>query len=111
NQDNHAISRFKKVDSIFAQTGYLRDDMTESYLFLIANAQQQGDIQKELNYTNRLLEADQLLHNQYKSIAVAIHKEYDSKKLLESKTRFKPSIVENKSKKTWLSIALIGALI
>lgn len=111
NQNNHAISRFKKVDSIFVQTGYLRDDMTESYLFLIANAQQQGDIQKELNYTNRLLEADQLLHNQYKNIAVAIHKEYDTKKLLESKANLEQLLVQNKAKNTWLSIALMAALI
>lgn len=110
NKSNMAIPYFEKVDSIFAQTGYLRSDMAENYVFLINDAKRQKDLKKELYYTNRFLEADQMLHNQYKDIAVGIHKDYDTKKLQESKAHIEKLLGQKEANNKWLTVFLLTAL-
>src|SRR5690606_12968694 len=84
NQQEQAISYFKQVDALFLQTGYLRDDMSSAYTYLIEHAKDQHDLAAELYYTNRLLQADQFVNSQYKEVVTKLHKDYDVKKLQES---------------------------
>lgn len=109
NKNKQAVTCFEKVDSLFAETGYLRDDMAENYVFLIDNAKKQRNPEKELYYTNRLLEADKLLYNQYKDIAVTIHKKYDTKKLQESKASLEKLLGQKTAANEWLTLSLLIA--
>src|SRR5690606_12163978 len=109
NKEQEAIAHFEKVDSLFSETGYLRDDMVENYVFLINNAQKQNNLKKELYYTNRLLEADRLLHTQYKDIAVTVHKKYDTQKLQESKAAILKLLGQKSKSNQWLSWSLFTA--
>lgn len=111
NKEQEAIAHFEKVDSIFSETGYLRDDMVENYVFLINNAQKQNNLKKELYYTNRLLEADRLLHTQYKDIAVTVHKKYDTQKLQESKAAILKLLGQKSKSNQWLSWSLFTAFL
>lgn len=111
NKSEQATACFEKVDSLFLKTGYLRDDMTENYVFLIDNAKKQNNKEKELYYTNRLLEADKLLYNQYKDIAVTIHKKYDTKKLQESKASLEKLLGQKTADNEWLTLSLFIAFI
>lgn len=101
-KDKEAIQYFEKVDSLFAQTGYLRDDMVQSYAFLIENAGKQQDLAKELYYTNRLIKADQFVNSQYKDVVVRLHKDYDVRKLQESKTRIEKLLGQKTTNNRWL---------
>lgn len=112
-ENTKAISCFEKVDALFAQYGYLRDDMAENYYYLIEDAQQKGDLKRELYYTNRLIEAEKLLSQQYKNIATRIQK-YDTQNLLVSKQRIEKALEQKEARNKWLiglvSIITIGLL-
>src|SRR5690606_18741777 len=112
-ENSKAIPCFEKVDSLFAQYGYLRDDMAENYYYLIEDAQQKKDLKRELYYTNRLIEAEKLLNQQYKNIAVRI-KKYDTENLLASKDRIEKALIQKEARNKWLivlvSIITIGLL-
>ncbi len=111
NKEAQAMINFEKVDSLFSATGYLRDDMAENYVFLIDNAKKQNNLKKELDYTNRLLEADRLLHVQYKNIAVTVHKKYDTQKLQESKAAILKLLGQKTKNNQWLSWSLLTAFL
>lgn len=106
-----AITYFKKVDSLFGQTGYLRDDMSSTYTYLIEHAQANQDLAAELYYTNRLLDADQFVNNQYKDVVVKLHKDYDVKKLQESKIRIEKLLGRKNANITGLSFLLLASFI
>src|SRR5690606_13744737 len=112
-ENSKAIPCFEKVDALFAQYGYLRDDMAENYYYLIEDAQQKKDLKRELYYTNRLIEAEKLLNQQYKNIAVRI-KKYDTENLLASKDRIEKALIQKEARNKWLivlvSIITIGLL-
>jgi AraC-like DNA-binding protein len=112
-ENSKAIPCFEKVDALFAQYGYLRDDMAENYYYLIEDAQQKGDLKRELYYTNRLIEAEKLLSQQYKNIAVRI-KKYDTQNLLASKERVENALIQKEARNKWLivlvSMITIGLL-
>jgi AraC-like DNA-binding protein len=100
-----AIPYFEKVDALFAQYGYLRDDMAENYYYLIEDAQQKKDLKRELYYTNRLIEAEKLLSQQYKNIAVRI-KKYDTQNLLTSKERIENELIQKQARNKWLLVLI-----
>lgn len=104
-ENKKAIPYFEKVDSLFAQYGYLRDDMAENYYYLIEDAQQKGDLKRELYYTNRLIEAEKLLSQQYKNIAVRI-KKYDTQNLLASKERIENKLQQKQARNKWLLVLI-----
>src|SRR5690606_27948920 len=107
-ENSKAIPCFEKVDALFAQTSYLRDDMAENYYYLIEDAQQKKDLKRELYYTNRLIEAEKLLNTQYKNIAVKIQK-YDTENLLASKDRIENALRQKEARNKWL-IALVSLI-
>lgn len=96
-----AIYCFEKVDSLFAQTNYLRDDMAENYYYLIEDAQRNKNLKSELYYTNRLIDAEKLLSAQYKDIAVRIQK-YDTDVLLATKARIENALRQKEARNKWL---------
>lgn len=104
-ENKKAIPYFEKVDALFAQYGYLRDDMAENYYYLIEDAQQKKDLKRELYYTNRLIEAEKLLSQQYKNIAVRI-KKYDTQNLLASKERIENKLQQKQATNNGLIILL-----
>lgn len=104
-ENSKAIPCFEKVDALFAQYGYLRDDMAENYYYLIEDAQQKKDLKRELYYTNRLIEAEKLLNQQYKNIAVRI-KKYDTQNLLASKKRIENALIQKEARNKWLLVLI-----
>lgn len=104
-ENQKAIPYFEKVDALFAQYGYLRDDMAENYYYLIEDAQQKKDLKRELYYTNRLIEAEKLLNQQYKNIAVRI-KKYDTQNLLATKERIENKLQQKQATNNGLIILL-----
>nr|WP_315212223.1 AraC family transcriptional regulator [uncultured Flavobacterium sp.] len=78
-----ALPYLKKIDEAFQKQKYIRPHLREAYEILIDYYQQRNDKELELYYVTALLEVDQVLLKDYKYLSGKIHKEYDTKKLLQ----------------------------
>ena len=87
-----AIPYFKKIDEAFQKQKYIRPDLREAYEILIDYYQQRNNKELQLYYISTLLKVDQVLHQDYKYLSGKIHKDYDTKKLLQAKTDVEQSM-------------------
>ena len=78
-----ALPYLKKIDQAFQKQKYIRPDLREAYEILIDYYHQRNDKELELYYVSTLLKVDQVLHKDFKYLSGRIHKEYDTKKLLQ----------------------------
>lgn len=78
-----ALPYLKKIDEAFQKQKYIRPDLREAYEILIDYYHQRNDKELELYYVSTLLKVDQVLHKDFKYLSGRIHKEYDTKKLLQ----------------------------
>lgn len=78
-----ALPYLKKIDDAFQKQKYIRPDLREAYEILIDYYQQRNNRELELYYVSTLLKVDQVLHKDFKYLSGKIHKEYDTKKLLQ----------------------------
>ncbi|UTX48874.1 helix-turn-helix domain-containing protein [Chryseobacterium sp. MA9] len=108
NQDQQGVGYLKKVDSIFQQNSFVLPATRETYELLIDYYRNNTDPKKELYYTNQLLKFDKILSADFKYLSTKIHKEYDTKVLIESKKK-----LENTSRFGYAIAAfcLIGLLV
>ncbi|WP_407846187.1 helix-turn-helix domain-containing protein [Chryseobacterium sp. KCF3-3] len=108
NRDQQGIGYLKKVDSIFQQNSFVLPATRETYELLIDYYRNNTDPKKELYYTNQLLKFDKILSADFKYLSTKIHKEYDTKALIESKKK-----LENTSRYGYAiaALCLIGLLV
>ncbi|MDI1303318.1 MAG: AraC family transcriptional regulator [bacterium] len=79
-----ALPYLKRIDEAFQKQKYIRPDLREAYEILIDYCQQRNNKELELYYVSTLLKVDQMLHKDFKYLSGKIHKEYDTKKLLQT---------------------------
>jgi AraC-like DNA-binding protein len=84
-----ALPNLKKIDDAFQKQKYIRPDLREAYELLIHYYQEQNDKELELYYVKALSEVDQVLIKDFKYLSGKIHKEYDTKKLLQTQRNIK----------------------
>lgn len=87
-----ALPYFKKIDEAFQKQNYIHPDLREAFEILIDYYQQQNNKELQLYYISTLLKVDQVLNQEYKYLSGKIHKEYDTKKLLQAKTDLEQSM-------------------
>ncbi|NER12949.1 helix-turn-helix domain-containing protein [Leptobacterium flavescens] len=80
-----AMSYFRKVDSIFIDIGDIHPDLRESYEILINQYRNEGDLEKQLIYIERLIKVDSILNDNYKYLYDKLNKGYDTPSLLSEK--------------------------
>lgn len=107
NQYEKALGYFKKVDAQINEEKFFRPDLRENYEILIKYYRKKGELQKELDYVNRLLEVDSILHTNFRYLSTKMHKEYDTKKLLNKKEEIQNTLQRNKL----IYVVIISALI
>lgn len=93
--DNTGIGYLQKVDSILQKHDYANLDLRETYELFINYYKEKGDLQNQLLYTNRLLDADKILEKNYKNLIYTIHKEYDTAELIASKNILEKTLKRN----------------
>lgn len=86
-EEDLGIKQFEKVDSIFQKKEFIVPELLENYNFLINYYQKRSDSKKELEYSKKLLKADNILNRDFKYLSAKIHKDYDKQILEESKTK------------------------
>jgi AraC-like DNA-binding protein len=84
NLQEKAVPYLKKIDEAFQKQKYIRPDLREAYELLIDYCQQQNNKDLELYYNSTLIKVDQLLLKDFKYLSSKIHKEYDTKKILQT---------------------------
>ena len=79
------LTQFEKVDSLFNRHQFILPEVRKNYEILIRYWRNKKDISRELYYTNQLLEVDSTLGKDFTFLSSRIHKEYDTRDLLEKK--------------------------
>jgi len=90
-----ALSNLQKVDSILVEHHYANLELRETYEIFINYYKEKGDLENQLLYTNRLLDADKILEKNYKELISTIHKEYDTAELVASKNNLEKTLKRN----------------
>lgn len=80
-----SIHYFKKVDSIFKQHQFILPELRENYEILIDYSKKEKNQSQQLYYTSQLLKADSVISKDFMYLSSKIHKEYDTKTLLDEK--------------------------
>lgn len=97
-----------KVDRIFTDKKYIRPDLRKNYEMLIDYYKGKGDREQELLYTNKLLQADKILHTNYKYLSSRINKEYDTAKLINNYKEIKHDLkVERGMRISLLTVSIL----
>lgn len=105
NQKEKARDYFQKVDSVFQKHGFVLPEVRSSYELLIKYYKQEKSSKQELYYTTELLNADSFISRDFAYLSSRIHKEFDTKRLREEKSRLeRESLVRQ-----WMSI-VFGSL-
>ncbi|RRJ90735.1 helix-turn-helix domain-containing protein [Flavobacterium macacae] len=80
-----AVGYFQQVDMVFKERNYIRPDLRENYELLIRHYKSTGKLSNQLYYIDRLIKADSVLSTSFKYLSGRIHKDYDTKELLDEK--------------------------
>mgnify|MGYP002360968308 FL=1 len=110
NQTEKAIQYFIKVDEAFIEKNYTYPDLRESFEILIDHYKSKNDHPNQLKYIDQLLLADKYLNSNYKYLSGRIHKEYDTKKLIQAKDEIE-ELLRFEKKQNIFFIILIAILI
>lgn len=110
NQTEKAIQYFIKVYEAFIEKNYTYPDLRESFEILIDHYKSKNDHPNQLKYIDQLLLADKYLNSNYKYLSGRIHKEYDTKKLIQAKDEIE-ELLRFEKKQNIFFIILIAILI
>lgn len=80
-----SIVYLKKVDSIFQKHQFILPELRENYEILIDHSKKEKNQTQQLYYTSQLLKADSIISKDFTYLSPKIHKEYDTKTLLDEK--------------------------
>lgn len=105
-QYDKAISYFKEVDQIFQTHNYMREDIRESYEFLIEHYNNNKNEQAELIYVKKLLKVNQFLNDNKYYLANKVIKEYDNTKLAATKTAIEKSLRRKNNTKLIIIVSM-----
>lgn len=106
-KEHQGITYLKKVHELFKLKEYIRPDLLETYKLLTSYYRRNGDMQKQLFYTNAFLAADSILDADYHALSVKLHKDYDTKQLRLEKQQLGDNLKNSKT----LQIALISIIV
>lgn len=102
--NSESISYFRKVDSIFQKHQFILPELRENYEILINYYKKEGDQAQQLYFTSQLLRADSIISKDFIYLSPKIHKEYDTKTLVEEKN-------ELEKVNSWGYFVVVGLLI
>jgi len=104
--NNHpeSILYFRKVDSIFKKHNFILPELRENYEILIKYYKKEGNQGQQLYYTSQLLKADSIISKDFIYLSPKIHKEYDTKTLLDEKNKLEQA-------NSWGNFVITGLII
>lgn len=83
-----SLLNLNKVDSLASKFQFITPEIRLAYEYLIDDAKQSGDSDKQLYYTNQLLKVNNIINNDFPMLSSKLHHEYDTDTLLNEKNSF-----------------------
>ena len=80
-----SLNYFNKVDSLVNKFWFITPEIRSSYLYLIDDAEKNGDSERKMYYGDQLLKADSIINADFVMLTDKIYSEYDKENLLEEK--------------------------
>ncbi|MDH6252653.1 AraC-like DNA-binding protein [Chryseobacterium sp. H1D6B] len=99
-----SIVNFKRVDSIFQKHQFILPELRENYEQLINYYKKENNQTEQLYFTSQLLKADNIISKDFIYLSPKIHKEYDTKTLLEDKKQLEKA-------NSWGTFIILGLII
>lgn len=96
NEKNRAVTYFIKVHDGIQTKKYSRPDLREGYEILIRYFGEVNELKKELFFIKKLMEFDKEINQEFKYLTYKVHKEYDTKTLVEKKKKIENELASNK---------------
>jgi len=103
-KDTESIMYFRKVDSIFQKHQFILPDLRENYEILIKHYKEEGNQGEQLYFTGQLLKADSIISKDFIYLSSKIHKEFDTKTLLEEKSKLEKA-------NSWGNIIIVSLIV
>ncbi len=104
-----AVTYFKKVDQVFEEKDYIRPDLRENFELLIEYYKNKDNPKAKLHYIKKLLKADSILSVNYRYLSGRIHKEYDTRELVNERDRIQ-NLLDKRKRNTIILISIIFLL-
>ena len=96
NDKHKAVIYFTRVHEGIQTKKYSRPDLREGYEILIQYFGETNELEKELFFIKKLMEFDKEINKEFKYLTYKVHKEYDTKTLLEKKKRIENELASTK---------------
>lgn len=108
-----ALGYFEKIDLLYQNKNFINTELSEAYSYIIDYYKEQKNPERQLHYTNILLQISNELQKNNKQLTTYLHTNLDTKKLEESKAQLEKEISQNKawSKGIYVIIAALIILI
>lgn len=105
-----ALGYFEKTDLLYQNERFINTELSEAYSYIIDYYKEQKNPERQLHYTNILLQISNELQKNNKQLTTYLHTNLDTKKLEESKAQLEKEISQNKA---WSKViyVIIAALI
>src|SRR5690606_24169901 len=103
NEKEKAVVYFDKVNKIFETKNYTHPDVRNGYELLINYYKSKNDKDKQIYYIEQLVKADSVYNQNHKHLIQKIHKEYETKDLLQAKRELEISLYLQKNLTTIIS--------
>lgn len=84
-----AIPYLKKVDELFRQDKFIKDEVLEAYDLLAQYYEDKGNTAEQLKYLTGLLKAETFVSKNFRYLSENMHREYDLKKIKDSTEELK----------------------
>lgn len=91
-----AVSYFLKVHEGIQKRKYFRPDLRESYEMLIAYYAEHGELERQLHFIGILMAFDRNDDREFKHLSYKVHREYDTKSLLEKKKAIETELASDR---------------
>jgi len=106
-----AIDNFKKVDSIFQDSGDIVPELTGGYQHILNYYSEANNLEQQLKYTKKLISVDSTLTSRYKYLNEGITNQFDIPNLIESKEKLIGQLEWEKKRSNTATIVLISGLL
>lgn len=112
NKKKEALGYFEKINELYQEKNFMNSELSEAYTYLIDYYKEQKDTEKQLYYTDQLLQISKELQAKNRNLSNYLHENLDTKRLEASKVRLKNELAGNKkwSKSLYAVIALLVIL-
>ncbi len=103
-----AVKYFETIDKEYNKSNNLEPQFREAYELLIKYNDSMKNRDLQLEYINKLMQLDKSYEKNYKYLSSTLHKQYDTKKLIEEKEKIESSL---KTRDTIIYILFAGILV